>query len=817
MLMISLGTLRLRWAGLVGTVIALTLGVMMTAMMLLTLAGSADPVDHGAGRYAQAPVVVRSAVTIGLPDSTRRRPLAEPRGLPADLVTAVKSLGPAVVDRSFPVEVAGDDLIGHAWSATGFGPRRLLAGRAPATDTEVALDRPARPGERVNVLTGSGSRVFTVSGTLAPGTEAAVFFTDTEAARLSPRVDAVVSSADASAVGAAVRRAGSDAEVLTGTRRAQAVPDPDRDQLDEAVSNLRTMLGIATAIASFVAIVVVASAFAYSVGQRRREFALLRALGTTPGQIRRLVTGEALLVGTLAAATGCLLGRPATGPLVRLLADRGLAPAGFTAADSLALLALAFGSGLAVALVGVAAAAWRAGRARPGAALRAEESQSRTGDVVRLVLGAALLLWGVAGMARVSLSEPAAALKDKDYTLLVLVLIGALAVLQPLFLRPLTDLLTRPLARTRGAVGLLVRENSRLMSRRLAATASPVLITVGLAACLLGGSSTAQQVVPAATRQQVRADYVVEATGPVGLNRDLLARLAALRTVSTTVTAPTTVYASSDGEVLDEYPATVVDPSALGTALRLRVTAGSVQNLSDGNIVVDQEWGVRPGERVDVRLADGRARSLTVAAVLRAGAGSYVTAALAGRAAPNQVLITRRPGASADTVTATLTAITWGQGARAVPTESWVRATTSSGREYRWWGMLVVLGIALLYSGIAIANTLATTTLGRGREIGLLRLAGAGRTQVLAMCAGESLLAVGLGTLLAAAVSAVCLVGRWSALVQEATSISISVPWVTLAELVLVCAATAVLAAVVPGWMLLRQAQASGGRVVPGG
>ena len=816
MLMISIGTLRLRWAGLVGTVIALTLGVMMTAMMLLTLAGSAKPVDLGAGRYAQAPVVVRSTATVALPGSTHRRALADPPGLPADLVTTLKRLGPAVVDRSFPVEVAGDALVGHAWSATGFGPRQLLAGQAPATDTEIAVDRPARPGDRVTVLTAAGARTFTVSGTLAPGTEAAAFFTDAQAARLSPRVDAVVSSADAGAVSAAVRRAGTGAEVLTGARRALAVPDPDRDRLDEAVSNLRTMLGIATAIASFVAIVVVASAFAYSVGQRRREFALLRALGATPRQVRRLVTGEALLVGTLAAATGCLLGRPATGPLVRLLVDRGLAPAGFTAADSSALLALAFGSGLAVALLGVAAAAWRAGRARPGAALRAEESQSRTGDGLRLILGVGLLLWGVVGMARVSLTEPAAALKDKDYTLLVLVLIGALAVLLPLFLRPLTGLLTRPLARTRGAVGLLVRENSRLMSRRLAATATPVLITVGLAACLLGGSSTAQQVVPAASRQQVRADYVVEATGPVGLNRDLLARLAAVPSVSTTVTAPTTVYSSSDGEVLDEYPATVVDPGALGTALRLRVTAGSVHDLSDDSIVVDQEWGVRPGERVAVRLADGRDRTLTVAAVLRAGAGSYVTAAQGGPAVPDRVLVTRHPGTSAPTVTAALAAITRDQGARAVPTEAWVSATTSSGREYRWWGMLVVLGIALLYSGIAIANTLATTTLGRGREIGLLRLAGAGRGQVLAMCAGESLLAVGLGTLLAAVVSAVCLVGRWSALVQEATSISISVPWTTLAELVLVCAATAVPAAVIPGWLLLRQARAGGGRVEAG-
>jgi putative ABC transport system permease protein len=810
-LRIAAGTLRLRWAGLVGTVIALTLGVAMVAMMVLTLAGSAHSEDHGVGRYAEAPVVVRPTSTVGLPGVDRRRPLAENPGLSADLVTALRALGPVVLDRSFPVQAAGDgDLVGHAWSAAGFGSRRLLTGTRPGSDTEVVVDAPARVGDRIPVLTEAGPRTYTVAGTLAAGTERALFFTEAEAARLSPRVDALVSRADPEAVGAAARIAGSEVEVLTGSRRALAVPDPEREKLDEDVSNLRTVLGIATAVCGFVAIVVVSSSFAYSVGQRRREFALLRALGATPRQIRRMVTAEALLVGTAAASVGCLLGRSVTGVLVDLLIARGLAPTGFTSSDSPALVGLAFGSGLAVALLGVATAAWRAGRARPAAALRTAEATSRAGDVFRAVLGVILLVGGLAGMARVSLTDPAAALKDKDYTLLVIVLIGAVAVLAPLFLAPLTNLLTRPLARTSGAVGVLVRENSLAMSRRLAATATPVLITVGLAGCLLGGSSTAQQVPPAAARQRLVADYIVEPTGLPGLNREVLDRVAAVPGVTVTVTAPTTVYASVDGEVLDEHDATVVDPAALTTAFRLRTTAGSVRDLSDRSIVVDEEWQVRPGEQVQVRLADGRARSLTVAAVLRGSSGTFVTPALAGRAPADRILVTRAPSSDPATVIAALRTATAGRGAHVGPVEELGDAAAQAGREYRWWGMLVVLGIALVYSGIAIANTLATATLARRREIGLLRLAGAGRGQVLRMCAGESLLAVGLGTLLAAAVSAACLLGRWSALTQEAESISVRLPWATLGALIVVCAVTGVLAAIVPAWMLLRRFAAGG-------
>ncbi|MFE0739680.1 ABC transporter permease, partial [Streptomyces sp. NPDC058855] len=139
--------------------------------------------------------------------------------------------------------------------------------------------------------------------------------------------------------------------------------DPDRDR--EAVTALNALFGTAGGVAGFVSVFVVASTFAFAVAQRRREFGLLRTAGATPGQIRRTVVAEALLVGVLASAAGCALGAYAAPHLASRVVADGLAPAWFTIGDHVWPYHLAFWTGLLVALCGVLAASWRAGRTAP--------------------------------------------------------------------------------------------------------------------------------------------------------------------------------------------------------------------------------------------------------------------------------------------------------------------------------------------------------------------------------------------------------------------------------------------------------------------
>ncbi|MBI0385130.1 ABC transporter permease, partial [Streptomyces albiflaviniger] len=127
-----------------------------------------------------------------------------------------------------------------------------------------------------------------------------------------------------------------------------------------------------------------ASTFAFAVAQRRREFGLLRVAGATPGQLRRMVFAEALVVGVLASATGCLLGAYGAPRLADRVADGGLAPRGFTIGDHIWPYHLAFWTGLCVALCGAAAASWRAGRTGPAQALREASADTATGGTMTL-------------------------------------------------------------------------------------------------------------------------------------------------------------------------------------------------------------------------------------------------------------------------------------------------------------------------------------------------------------------------------------------------------------------------------------------------
>jgi putative ABC transport system permease protein len=92
-----------------------------------------------------------------------------------------------------------------------------------------------------------------------------------------------------------------------------------------------------------------------AVNQRRRELALLRALGARPRLLFGLVAGEGLLLGLLGGVLGVLLGRAAAMVAGAASADTGgpaLAIPAFGAPDLMILLAAAVLSLLAAALPG---------------------------------------------------------------------------------------------------------------------------------------------------------------------------------------------------------------------------------------------------------------------------------------------------------------------------------------------------------------------------------------------------------------------------------------------------------------------------------
>lgn len=250
-----------------------------------------------AERYAGAPVVVaadqqahyttgsgedRDTESVALPDKARLDAALTARAATAPGAAA------AIADVSFPVRDVRDVRTGntpataHGWGSTAFTGTKLTSGTPPRTGQVVTGDR-AAIGDRLTVDTPSGKRQFTVSGTTkAPGT---MWFTDTQALALSGhpgKADAIAVLAKPGVTASALadqveQRLGDAVEVHTGDGRGAV----ETRGLAYAKEMLTALGGSFGGMATMVAVFTAAGTVTLSVGQRRREYALLRAIGAT--------------------------------------------------------------------------------------------------------------------------------------------------------------------------------------------------------------------------------------------------------------------------------------------------------------------------------------------------------------------------------------------------------------------------------------------------------------------------------------------------------------------------------------------------------
>ncbi|MCX5391518.1 ABC transporter permease [Streptomyces sp. NBC_00094] len=583
--------------------------------------------------------------------------------------------------------------------------------------------------------------------------------------------------------------AGDRAQVLTGDERRRADPDPERDA--QALVALNALLGTTGGVTAFVSVFVVASTFAFAVALRRREFGLLRTAGATPGQVRRMLLAEATALGVLASATGCALGALGAPLLARTLVDGGLAPEWFTVGGAVWPFHLAFWTGLTVALAGAVAASRRAGKVGPTAALREADVDTDVLPLGRALLGTGLLLTGLGLLAWTGVTEPSELLKRKTYTTLPMLLIGGVALLSPLLVRPVARLL-----RLRGAVGTLVRENSAASVRRTAAVAAPVLVTVALAGTLFGSAASVTRTRAVEAREQTAAQYVASGEDL----RPVTAGVPAGAVLSPT--ASTSLFVRDGAEAVVKYGArAVADPAAFAELARLPLVAGDLRDLDDRSIVVNEEFERhRVGETVEVWRADGSGPvRLRVVAVLALGTGDngpYVTRANAPGALLDRIEARGGGAATARALEAS--------GGTVRTADAWAAADHPASSPQTRLGLILVLGIALVYSVIGLANTLLMATSVRGGELASLRLAGATRAQILRVVTGEAALATAIGTLLGLAVTAVVLGTLGAGLASLSAPVALALPWATVGAAAAVCATVAVAASALPAWRLSR-------------
>ncbi|CAL9329541.1 FtsX-like permease family protein [Streptomyces sp. NPDC093808] len=790
---------RFKPASFAGTFLALLMSALIVSacgILLETSLRASVPPE----RYANAPVVAAADqnkyVVTGSGEDREKEATPLPDTARMDAGLAVKAAGApgaatAVADFTFPVRatdagaralnVPGGVLTAHGWGSHTFTGTSLTTGSAPR-EGEVVLDAGtaraahAAVGDTVVLETAAGRQDFRVAGVAEAGPAetarysgdagALTWFADTQAPVLAGhpgKADAVIVLAedgtDADALAGAVKQAlaGSGVQVHTGDDRG-AVEDPG---LGYAKVMLFGIGGSFGGIAAIVAVFTAAGTVALSVGQRAREFALLRAVGATPRQVRRAVASEALLVAPLAGIIGCLPGIGLAHWWFGQLQDRGTIPRAVDLHVSGLPLLAAVVMGLLTAL----GAGWTAGRrpakTKPGQALSDASVERLRPGLVRTLLGVGALVGGtiLTGVSARSAGDDAAGAALGVVMLFML----AVGLLGPLVARLCAGLFGLPL-RGAGPSAELAAVNSRTNARRLASAITPIVLAVAFSSTLVFMHTSETHAADKQLRAGITADHVV--TDPAGLPVDAAARAArapgveaAVGLLNTQVLVPT-----GSGEFKSLQGAATQGVTGSGAELAkvqdLDVRDGSLDRLGEGRIAIGKTLATSAdagvGDRLPLYLPDGTEVSPEIVAVYDRGLGlATVTmdrASLAGHVTSgfDSTLLVR--GGSEKSLTA-LGEVTDASGYateqnRDAKLGAWMNNT-----------MAAVLGG---FAAVAAVNTLVMTVLDRRRELGMLRLVGSTRRQVMTMLRWEGLLVAVVGLVLGSAIAAATLIPMMS-------------------------------------------------------
>ncbi|HZL65574.1 MAG TPA: FtsX-like permease family protein, partial [Thermoleophilia bacterium] len=260
-------------------------------------------------------------------------------GLPESLVPTVKqvqgvSVAVGYVTGSGAVAVNGK-VVGTGGSPTLFfsyspdqaklQPNAYVQGAPPMRDGQVSIieklakDSHLGVGSKLQVITPAGAQTVTVSGVFTFAAQSSLGGSILIDATLADAqswfaMQGRVSEIDVKAV------AGVSPDALAGRLRAvvppgaevktgaQAAADQTK-QLSDAIGTflkpaLLSFGGIAVLVGAFI----IFNAFSMTVAQRRREFAMIRALGASRRQVMLSITGEALAMGVFASLLGLLAG-----------------------------------------------------------------------------------------------------------------------------------------------------------------------------------------------------------------------------------------------------------------------------------------------------------------------------------------------------------------------------------------------------------------------------------------------------------------------------------------------------------------------------
>lgn len=801
MIRIALRTLRFHKGGFLASFISLFLG----AMIVVGCGGLFETGLHNAAppqRLAVAPIVVTGDQNYPGTDSdvyfSERIHL---NAALADRIASVPGVTGTAADVSFPAflarnggKAAGTKVTGHGWSSAKLTPYKLTKGAAPSGPGQIVLDaRLAEqaglsPGGRLELLVHGSAKQYEISGlATGPGGQSSVFLSDPEAGRATGRPGKVESIGVFTAPGTdlgqlkqriqqAVGQA--PASVLTGDERGWAEnPDVIVDGGD-----LITLAAAFGGLSAMVTVFVVSATLGLSIQQRQREMALLRAIGTTPGQLRRLILGETLFIAVVATALACYPGPRFGAWLLDAFAGAGVVPESIAYRAGAVPMIVGVGTAILTAVGAALIAANGAARTRPTEALSQATMPRRRLSLTRLIFAVLFLGGGTAlAMVTASMDGPEA---GSTATPAAMLWTAGFGLLGPELSKGITAALHLPVRAVSGLAGRLATLNAKARTARLSGAVMPVMLATGLALALIYLQTTQSSGAKTAFGESLRADLAVtSASGGLPLDAvDTVKGQPGVAAVSAQIPSlgylepkdPPKPVAKSDNDDDggDEPEPTEVSlqgitPEGVTRTTAFRATEGSLSALHGETVALPTKYtaGRKIGDMVPMRLGDGSRVTLQLVATVD-GRRGYETALLPAAllvkhteaALVPQIMVSAKPGTDRAKLAGTLSALAERYPGLRVTGREALTTVHADQDDTQAWMSYLVLAVVAGYATIALVNTQVLATTERRREFMLQRLIGATRRQVMQMMTVEAVLVAVAGTVLGVLVAVLTLV-----------------------------------------------------------
>jgi putative ABC transport system permease protein len=673
--------------------------------------------------------------------------------------------------------MAGPPVIGGNWSnveeLNGFN---LVAGAPPRADGEVVIDKGSadetgyRVGDTAQVLVKGGPKTFRIAGIAkfggadSPGGASFVLFTQRVAQELVAepgKFDSVFVVADdgiseREVVQRIQRALPAGTEAVTG----QEITEENQDAIRQGFSFFNRFMLIFAVIALLVGGFIIFNTFFITVAQRTRENALLRALGASKRQVLLSVLLEALAIGVIASVIGLGAGILVAGGLKALLSAFGFdVPAGGVVLTA-GTVVVSLLAGIVVTLGAALSPARKAGKIPPVAAMRdVAIGSTGYGSKERIIVGFLVLAGGgtALGYGLFGSSDNALALVGLG----VLLVFFGVTVLGRTIALPLSRFIGSPLPALRGIRGHLARENAMRNPKRTAATASALMIGVGLVSFITIFAASTKASFNKIIDESFTGDFVITSPagfGAGGLDPSLARRVDELPEVDK-VGAIRAGLAEIDGSPEQLFGAS----RETFDLVDVEPVAGSPADLTADTIAVHEDVAedknLSIGDRVPVVFRDTGLQQMRVALIYGENqpAGDWLLGTEAYEANFEDVFDFQVFVKKAGTVDSPTALAAVERAAEAYPGAEVLDQTEYKEDQTAFVDQLLglvyaLLGLAIVIALLGIGNTLALSIIERTRELGVMRAVGMTRSQLRSTIRWESVIIALQGALLGLAV-----------------------------------------------------------------